>query len=34
MNLTIPDALRDFRTPAFDLDDIYGRDPGDLVAEH
>ena len=24
-----PDALTDFRTPAFDLDDVYGRGPGD-----
>jgi Animal haem peroxidase len=24
-----PDARTDFRTPAFDLDDIYGRGPGD-----
>jgi hypothetical protein len=24
-----PDALTDFRTPAFDLDNIYGRGPGD-----
>jgi len=24
-----PDALRDFRTPAFDLDNIYGRGPDD-----
>jgi Animal haem peroxidase len=24
-----PDALTDFRTPAFDLDNVYGRGPGD-----
>src|SRR6266516_1390625 len=24
-----PDALHDFRTPAFDLDDVYGRGPDD-----
>src|ERR1700730_2285653 len=24
-----PDALIDFRTPAFDLDNVYGRGPGD-----
>jgi hypothetical protein len=24
-----PDATEDFRTPAFDLDNVYGRGPGD-----
>jgi Animal haem peroxidase len=27
--LNDPDALHDFRTPAFDLDDVYGRGPDD-----
>src|SRR5438270_11559507 len=29
MQQSDPDALTDFRTPAFDLDNVYGRGPGD-----
>jgi hypothetical protein len=29
MKQSDPDALTDFRTPAFDLDNVYGRGPGD-----